>query len=193
MSAAVVDSWLPKLRPQLENLCTAWSVPLGVPVGWIQVESGGRLDEVTKLDERGYFQLMPSESKDLGLQHERLSSDSMYSLASGFKLINYYSRAVGRVCRINSIQSVRVGSEYHWRLVKLGHSMGLGATQTILIEAAKAQATNSWDALKSYALAYDTALTAKTKHSPAKWFPFIDRMFEIGAPYGLSPVAPAIV
>ena len=189
----MVDSWLPKLRPQLQNLCTAWAVPLGVPVGWIQVESGGRLDEVTTLKERGYFQLMPSESQDLGLQHERLSTDSMYSLAAGFKLINYYSRAIARVCRIGGIEYVRPGTEYHWRLCKLGHSMGLGATQTVLLEAAKAHATISWDMLKSFALANDEALTKKTKHSPVKWFPFVDRMFLIGAPYGIAPAPAAAV
>lgn len=189
----VVESWLPKLRPQLQSLCNAWLVPLGVPVGWIQVESGGRLDEVTTLKERGYFQLMPSESADLGLQHERLTTDSMYSLSAGFKLINYYSRAIGRVCRIGGIEYVRPGTEYHWRLVKLGHSMGLGATQRILLDAAKEHATISWDVLKAYALQNDAALTQKTKHSPAKWFPFIDRMFAIGQPYGLDSAPPATV
>lgn len=180
------NDWLPKLRPALESLCSAWTVPLGVAVGWIQVESGGRLAEVTTLGERGYFQLMPSESKDLGVQHERLTTDSMYSLSSGFKLLNYYSRSIGRMLRIAGIECVPVGSEYHWRLCKLAHSMGLGATRTIVSDAAEAKRISSWEELRTFALDNDEVLLKKTKHAPSKWFALVDRVFVIGAPLGVE-------
>ncbi len=182
-----VDHWLPSLREQLESLRAAWTVPLGVPVGWIEVESGGRLGEVTSLDERGYFQLLPEESMDLGLNHARLSTDSAYSLSAGFKLIEYYRHQVTRICAtVGADGYVRTGSEYHWRLVKFAHSIGQGAARIILDDAVKFNSAISWDMLKSYALQHDADYTVRLKHSPAKWFALVDRMFSIGAPYGVE-------
>ncbi len=55
---------------------------------------GRKLAETTKLDERGYFQLMPAESESLGLDHDRLSTDEVYSINAGLLLIAKYMKAV---------------------------------------------------------------------------------------------------
>jgi hypothetical protein len=182
----MVEKWLPKLRPALESLCAAWGVPLGVAVGWIEAESGGRIDEVTSLGERGYFQLLPEESSDLGLQHVRLTSDSAYSLSAGFKLMTYYQRAVVRIVTGAGCDYVRAGSEYQWRLVKLAHSMGQGALKVIFADAVKSNSVVSWDMLRSFAVQHETDYVSRLRHSPTKWFALVDRVFTTGAPFGVE-------
>jgi hypothetical protein len=188
-------AWLPRIHGTIETLCTMYGVPYGVALGWIQVESGGRLGETTSLDERGYFQLMPDESKEIGVDHQRLSTDSDYSLEAGFKLIAYYAKVVRsrtRSCNVN----VMDGSEFFWRLVKLGHSMGGGSLSMILRDAATANAATDWNAFSSFLRAHDGDYLHRLKHSPVKWLGLIDRMFAIGRPYGVDrsvSVPPAAV
>ncbi len=183
-------AWLPRIHGTIEKLCATYGVPYGVALGWIQVESGGRLGETTSLDERGYFQLLPDESTEIGVDHQRLSIDSDYSLEAGFKLINYYAKVVrfrARVCNV----SLAEGSEFFWRLVKLGHSMGGGSLSVMLRDAAAANAASSWDSFSAFLRAHDADYLHRLKHSPVKWLSLIDRMFAIGRPYGVERAAAA--
>ncbi len=160
-------------------------IPLGLLVGWIAKESAGKLSEYpqpgpgdTKADERGYFQLMPAESKAIGVDHQRLSTDSLYSINAGLALIGKY---MGTIDRYGIAPR---GSSYYWRLVKLAHSMGSGAVGK-LVEKAKAQgATKSWDDFKAFSLKQRV-----NGPQPAKWFPFVDEIYTIGQPYGFGPDA----
>ncbi len=181
-------AWITRLRPQMETLGAAWLVPIGVAIGWIQCESGGRMGETTSLDERGLFQLHPDESRDLGIDHRRLSTDEIYSLASGYKLVDYYRSATRRVLQ-NCGAFIPAGTEYHWRLVKLGHSGGLGSLSKWMNAAAKAACVSSWDELRAYLTANDADLLHSTKHSPAKWVGLVDKVFTIGQPYGVDRLA----
>ena len=179
-------SWLPALRDRLETACTASGVPLGVAVGWIEVESGGRIGEVTSLGERGLFQLIPDEIEDLGLNAAKLSTDVDYSIQSGMALIalcRKYLRAYA--------VTLNDGDELYWRLVKFVHSIGPGAARTIVREAAKAGALTDWDALKVYCQGRDSDYLQRLRHSPMKWIGLVDRMFTIGAPYGVDSSVPA--
>jgi hypothetical protein len=166
------------ILPQLQQAAQSSGVPLGVLVGWIAKESGGRLDDVTRLDERGLFQLMPSESQALGLDHRRLSTDLVYSINAGLALIGKY---MGDVAKLGV---ARKGTEYYWKLVKLCHTMGSGATRKIVDAAQAAGVAGSWESLRNYAVAHDSELLHATKHSPVKWFPLVDAVFEVGAPFG---------
>lgn len=46
------------LRPKVERLALASSIPTDLLLAWIAQESGGDLHSITKLNERGYFQVM---------------------------------------------------------------------------------------------------------------------------------------
>lgn len=168
-------------------------IPLGLLVGWVARESGGRLDEVPKPlkgepdGERGYFQLTPSESSSLGIDHARLSTDPQYSVDAGVRLIQKYANAVSR------LGVAQPGSTYFWLLTKLQHTMGSSATQKIVDMAKLAGSASSWPALKSFALAHEGDILSATKHSPSKWFPLIDQVYEIGAPFGFGTNSPTYV
>lgn len=164
----------------LQQASASSGVPLGVLVGWIARESGGRLDEVTKLDERGYFQLMPSESKMLGVDHQRLSTDPVYSINAGLALIGHY---MGEADKLGIAQH---GSNFFWKVVKLLHTMGSGAVTKIVAAAKVDGAVGSWESLEEYATTHDSEFLHQTKHSPLKWFPLVDEVYAAGAPFGFG-------
>ena len=172
----LVNAILDKLRSAAQSS----GIPLGVMVGWVAKESGGKLTSTTSLDERGYFQLMPDESKSLGLDHQRLSMDPDYSIAAGVKLIQKYAD------KASGIAIAPKGSSYFWRLVKLIHTMGASAVAKIIAGAKDAGAASSWDALERHALANEARYLHETKHSPSKWFPLVDQVYQIGFPFGFG-------
>jgi hypothetical protein len=175
------------ILPDLAKASASSGFPLGLLVGWIARESGGRLNEITKLDERGYFQLMPAESKSLGLDHQRLSVDSIYSINGGLLLIGKYKALA------EALGVATPGTPYFWKLVKLEHTMGSGATKKV-VDAAKAEGdAGTWEALRDYALAHNDAILHETKHSPKKWFPLVDAVAEVGAPFGFGNSATTVV
>lgn len=182
----MIDTWLPSIKSQLVELCSRWDVPLGIPIGWIQVESGGHLKEVTSLDERGYFQLIPEESQQLLLDHLRLSSDVSYSLEAGFRLMDYYRSRIRSIAHAVRTRYLIEGSEYQWRMIKFAHSIGQGAARIILSDAAQHNSDISWDMLKSYALQHEDYYMKRIRHSPAKWLTLVDTMITIGQPFGVE-------
>lgn len=180
-----------ELLPQLKQASITSGVPLGLLIGWIAKESGGRLSDTTKLDERGYFQLMPDESKKLGLDHQRLSTDSDYSIAGGIKLIQDYAK------KAEALAAAPIGTAYYWRLVKLLHTMGSGAVPKIIAGAKQVGATSSWDALEQHATSNEDRYLHETKHSPTKWFPLVDKVYDAGRPFGFgldagTPISSAV-
>lgn len=175
-----VDAILPQLRAAAQ----ASGIPLGLMVGWIAKESGGKLSDTTSLDERGYFQLMPDESKALGLDHQRLSTDSDYSINAGVLLIRHYQST------INDLMAgvTSAGTSFYWRLVKLAHSMGAGQVKKVVNAAKAAGLANSWDVLEQFAMG-----TSIKGPQPKKWFPFVDSVYSVGHPFGFGSESTAIV
>ena len=162
---------------KLQSVAQATGIPLGLLVGWIAKESGGKLADHTSLDERGYFQLMPAESKSIGVDHERLSTDSDYSIDAGIKLIRRYQSSVNDL----NLAAAPAGSSFYWKLVKLGHSMGAGQMRKVVSAAKDAGQAKSWEQLEQFAIGMSIR-----GPQPKKWFPFVDSVYKIGQPFGFG-------
>lgn len=173
---------LDRILDELKKASTASKLPLGLLVGWIAKESGGKLARHpqpgpgdTHLDERGYFQLLPVESKMLSLQHEKLSTDPRYSINGGLALVGRYMGAADK------LDIAPRGSSYYWKIVKLLHSMGPNQVKKIVNRAKDAGKTSSWDVLSTFALGLKI-----NGPQPKKWFPFVDEIFTVGKPFGFG-------
>lgn len=182
-----VNAILDKLRALAEQT----GIPLGLLVGWIGDESGGKLATKTQpgpgdtsLDERGYFQLTPDESRMLGIDHERLSTDVDYSLDAGIKLVRHYQSVVNDL--MTGVTSA--GTAFYWRMVKLAHSVGSGQIKKIVNMAKAAGQAGSWEELESFAL--DLSIKGP---QPKKWFPFVDKVYAAGRPFGFGSEPAAVV
>lgn len=140
--AAASPGWVATLVPLLERY--GGDIPLDFLLGWIKVESGGNIKSHTSLDERGYFQIHPKESKTLGINHQRLDLDPDYSVQAGIKLLRYYAQ------RAQSRLKVQPGTEFFWRMVKFQHT-GIGYVDVIL-NAMRSDGVppTSWDAIRNY-------------------------------------------
>lgn len=178
----LVDALLPKLR----DLASRNNIPLGLIVGWIIKESGGKLTDTTSTDERGYFQISPDESAKLGIDHQRLSTDSDYSLDAGARLIHEYETTVAGL----KVAAADGYSAFYWLLVKLCHTVGTGQTKKWVEAAQVAGAAGSWADFEAYVLG-----KSWRGPQPKKWFPFMDSLYTIGKPFGFgnaSSAGPAV-
>lgn len=154
-------------------------------LGWIANESGGRNEVDKTYGESGYFQIMPSEATDHGIDINLVRSSPAYSVEAGLKLVGYYSDLASKI----GYPSL---GDMHWRITKLLHSMGSGAAQKLLKAAKDAGVnTDDWDALESWALSNEESLLHLTKKSPTKWFGLVDRVMKDGKVMALGlQVAP---
>ena len=121
-------------------------IPLSFLLGWVAVESDGRNDVVTAgKNERGFFQIMPSESARMGFDHARLTADPEYSVRSGVQLVRFYADFVR-----SRYPWFPPGTELFWRIVKLQHAMGVGAAAALLTSMRKRNLPMTWEAVKRY-------------------------------------------
>jgi len=161
-----------KLAPVLEK--DRNDVPLDFLLGWIAVESNGNLRETTSLDERGYFQIHPDESKDLRLDHQRLSVDSDYSIESGIKLIDFYAR------QAETLGIPRTSSSF-WPIVKFIHAIGMGSAKKFFADMRQHNLSpTDWPAIRNYANSNRERLKKVLKHDPVKWVHNVDAVISKG-------------
>lgn len=175
-----VDALLPKLR----TIAQQTGIPLGLMTAWIAKESGGRLADTTSLDERGLYQLMPTESKKLGLDHARLSTDENYSLDAGTKLIREYEAAANAL----NVAAAPPGSSYHYLLTKTIHTVGGGQTRKWVNAAQAAGAAGSWGDFNDFVMGQRW-----TGPQPKKWLPFLAAIYKIGRPFGFGTESAPLV
>jgi hypothetical protein len=153
-------------------------IPLEFLLGWIAVESDGRIDEVTpRLDERGFFQIHPSESADARppIQHRRLTTDPDYSVQAGIQLVRYYAN----LARLR-FPWIPPGSELFWRVVKLQHAMGSGLARGLLNAIRARGIPTTWDAIKRYELTDGPKLHVLLRMEPGRFGRNVDRVFQQG-------------
>lgn len=184
----MIGHWLPAIRAQLEQLCDLWHVPLGVPVGWIEEESGGDPHSTTTLKEYGLFQIFPDESTDMHFDHDRIRVDQAYGIECGFRLMDRYrSFAIAHLRDAGA--DVPNGSELAWRFTKYAHSIGFGGAKTTMVDAGPM--CSSWESFTEFCRQNQASLLHRIKHDPMKWIALVDRVFKDGAPYGLEQLWPA--
>lgn len=154
--------WLSTVVPLLQRY--RGSLPLDLLLGWIDVESGGNIKSHTSLDERGYFQLHPGESKALKLDHQRLSIDPDYSVQGGLALVRHYANRVQRL-------GFAPGNDLFWRMVKFLHALGSGAAPEMLRDMREnGAAPADWAAIRQYALQHREALRERFRRRFGKPF-----------------------
>jgi len=122
-------------------------IPIHYLLAWITVESGGKLGDLTKLCERGYFQVHPEESQDLQLDHDRLSTDPDYSVAGGIKLVRLYAAGVEKLAQQYGLPR---GGDLYWGLVKLRHWIPSAPIRILLRMQQDKVPIATWDGIRKY-------------------------------------------
>jgi hypothetical protein len=171
-------------------------VPLALLLGHVQVESGGRPDERTKLDERGLMQIHPATSREMGFDHSRMF-DPAYSIWAGIEM---FRRMADRIAKQYSFLFPSGRDDFFWHVVRFEFAIGSGAFHQIVV----AMQTDhwlprSWAEFRVYVAANRDRLFRLTKHDPTKWASNVDRVFALGeqlartGPYVASSAGAAVV
>jgi peptidoglycan hydrolase-like protein with peptidoglycan-binding domain len=122
-------------------------IPAEYLLGWITVESGGKLGDLTKICERGYFQVHPEESQDLKLDHDRLSTDPAYSVEGGIKLVRKYAAGVKSLAGQFNLNK---DTDLFWGLVKLRHWIPSAPLRILSQMRRDSVAVTDWNSVRQY-------------------------------------------
>jgi len=122
-------------------------IPAEYLLGWITVESGGKLGDLTKICERGYFQVHPEESQDLKLDHDRLSTDPAYSVEGGIKLVRKYAAGVKSLAGQFNLNK---DTDLFWGLVKLRHWIPSAPVRILSQMRRDGVAVTDWNSVRQY-------------------------------------------
>lgn len=171
--------WLRTILPLLNRYRS--DIPLHFLLGWIAVESAGKIDVITKkLNERGYFQIHPDESKTLRLDHQRLSVNPDYSVKSGIQLVRHY----GKVAQ--NRYKLKYGTDLFWHIVKLLHWLPGGVDVILKDMRERGIEPTTWEELKQYVIVNRESIRQRIKREHKRsWDPMqgitnVDKVFSQG-------------
>lgn len=159
----------------------ATDIPLNMLMGWIQVESGGKLSSrgLESLDERGLFQVSRDEAQAIGEDHDKIGSDQDSSIRAGIKLARYHADRIDQILAKHPGMSgvFTKGSELYWRLVMFSFSAGAGTADALVARMQQSgEQFSNWDDVMKFAAANPSGF----KHSPIKWSYHVNRAFNLG-------------
>jgi hypothetical protein len=137
--------WLRQVIDELDK--TRGEIPRDFLLGWMAVESDGRVSVVTSRPERGYFQIdwKGGEAREqLGLsetQFKKLSTDRVFSIEKGIELAQKYRQWV-----LTNHPAVLDKSELLWRLTKGRHAAS-GTLKDVLDGLVRRKTNITWAAV----------------------------------------------
>ena len=149
----------PTSGPELAKLLNKYrgDIPLHFLLGWIEVESGQRIDSSTYLCERGYFQIHPSQSQDRRWEHEPLSYDPDYSIKRGVELVREMVRQTEKLAAKYGISK---GSDAFWGLVKMYHWIPSSPPKILDHMNSRGRRPTSWADIMKYIVDEQTHIPA---------------------------------
>ncbi|HEY5747698.1 MAG TPA: hypothetical protein VIU12_16600 [Chryseolinea sp.] len=157
-------NWVATLTPLLEKY--RGDIPLYFLLGWISIESGGRIEVTTYLNERGYFQIHPDESKMLKIaDHNRLSTDRDFSIQAGIQLVNFLRRLSAGVANTLGFQK---DSSLYWHVVKLHHWLPLGVKSIMDEMTSQSFKPTNWTAFREFVVANSEKIKQRIKKGNKK-------------------------
>lgn len=179
---------------RIRNEMGATDIPLNMLMGWIQVESGGKLSSrgLESLDERGLFQVSRDEAKAIGEDHDKIGSDQDSSIRAGIKLARYHANHIDQILiKYPSIaKAFTKGSELYWKLVFFSFSAGAGTADALVSRMQQSgEQFSNWDDVMKFAAANPSGF----KHSPIKWSYHVNRAFNLGNQITGGPTVAGIV
>ncbi len=141
------------------------------------MESGGWIGDVTpKLNERGFFQLMPSESAELHppADHNRLSTDPDYSVQTGIRIARKYMSLMYR------FPYIPANSELYWRVVKLQHAMGSPTVLMFLDRMRQSGMDVTWETIKKFERGEGVKVAPELAYRPGRFGRNVDELVARG-------------
>lgn len=161
-----------KLIPILDQ--SRGDIPLEFLLGWIDVESAWVLEPPSVTCERGFFQLYPEDSVALGLDHDRIGTDAVYSAKAGIPFVNRARKAIARAVKAFGVPQ---NSDLYWRLVKLWHWIPSGPEKILASMSSQGVRGTDWEGMRAFVNNNSAALTKIINRDPRDGMKSVDHMF----------------